>query len=182
LANLFDFDAGRIAQAFSIMLTLPGTPIIYYGDEYGKRNDDVYFNQQSEATGYSDTRYYVRGPVDWVEVEAKMQMSDSFERKIFDLLAGMLSVRNQTHVFGEGTIAFIELNDEKGNRSNGLLSYIRKTKMESYLVVHNLNPEPSTFVFNKNMEQMFEYGSQNLSGLYTIAANGFIWLRILNTM
>ena len=36
LAELLDRNPDKIGLAYSIMLTLPGTPIIYYGDEYGK--------------------------------------------------------------------------------------------------------------------------------------------------
>ncbi len=35
LAPLLDNDKQKILLAFSLLLTLPGTPVIYYGDEIG---------------------------------------------------------------------------------------------------------------------------------------------------
>lgn len=46
LAELMKRNPDKIALTYSIMLTLPGTPIIYYGDEYGKLNDQAYYEEQ----------------------------------------------------------------------------------------------------------------------------------------
>ena len=39
MANFLDKDPDRIEEAFSILLSLPGIPIIYYGDEIGVANN-----------------------------------------------------------------------------------------------------------------------------------------------
>ena len=39
LANFLDNDPERIEMAFSILMSMPGIPIIYYGDEVGVRNN-----------------------------------------------------------------------------------------------------------------------------------------------
>ena len=39
LANFLDNDPDRIEMAFSILMSMPGIPIIYYGDEVGVRNN-----------------------------------------------------------------------------------------------------------------------------------------------
>ena len=39
MANFLDNNPQRIAMAFSILLSMPGIPIIYYGDEIGIRNN-----------------------------------------------------------------------------------------------------------------------------------------------
>jgi maltose alpha-D-glucosyltransferase / alpha-amylase len=40
LVNLLDFDVKKIHLVNSILLTIIGTPIIFYGDEFGKPNDE----------------------------------------------------------------------------------------------------------------------------------------------
>ncbi|MDD5695997.1 MAG: alpha-amylase family glycosyl hydrolase, partial [Bacteroidales bacterium] len=45
LSELMDRDPDKIGMIFSIMLTLPGTPVIYYGDEFGKTNDELYYQE-----------------------------------------------------------------------------------------------------------------------------------------
>ena len=39
LAPMLGGDRGRIELAFSLLLTLPGTPVVYYGDEIGMGED-----------------------------------------------------------------------------------------------------------------------------------------------
>ena len=39
MANFLDNNPNRIEMAFSILLSMPGIPIIYYGDEIGVRNN-----------------------------------------------------------------------------------------------------------------------------------------------
>jgi len=45
LAELMEHDPSRIGLIYSIMLSLPGTPVIYYGDEFGKLNDEDYYRE-----------------------------------------------------------------------------------------------------------------------------------------
>lgn len=39
MANFLDNNPDRIGMAFSILMSLPGIPIIYYGDEIGIQNN-----------------------------------------------------------------------------------------------------------------------------------------------
>jgi maltose alpha-D-glucosyltransferase / alpha-amylase len=61
LAELMQRDPARIGLIFSIMLTLPGTPVVYYGDEFGKLNDEKYYQEMKIVVGKDDTRFLVRG-------------------------------------------------------------------------------------------------------------------------
>ncbi len=45
LSELMGRDPKKIGLAYSIMLTLPGTPIIYYGDEFGSLNDEANYGK-----------------------------------------------------------------------------------------------------------------------------------------
>ncbi len=45
LSEIFNFDLKKILLANSLLLTLPCTPIIYYGDELAKGNDYSYFDK-----------------------------------------------------------------------------------------------------------------------------------------
>ena len=72
LSELFKRSPDRIGLAYSVMLSLPGTPIIYYGDEFGKLNDETYYREQIKLTGKDDTRFLVRGGIDWEKVETEL--------------------------------------------------------------------------------------------------------------
>jgi len=60
----------RVREAFEMLYSTPGAPIMYYGDEIGMQNLPV-------QEGIVDTRKYVRGPFDWTEAEAQMKDPDS---------------------------------------------------------------------------------------------------------
>ncbi len=83
LANLFQFDERKIGLAYSMMLTLPGTPVIYYGDEFGKENDQGYYEEMIKLTGKDDTRFLVRGKINWALREAQLNDSSTFQYRLF---------------------------------------------------------------------------------------------------
>jgi maltose alpha-D-glucosyltransferase/alpha-amylase len=67
LGEICQGNSDDIIWATSQLLSQPGVPIIYYGNEIGMRNLKL-------ETKPSDTRLYVRGPFDWAE--AARQQSD----------------------------------------------------------------------------------------------------------
>jgi maltose alpha-D-glucosyltransferase / alpha-amylase len=136
LSELFKFDSDKIILAFSIILTLPGTPVIYYGDEFGKANDTDYYKYQVEITGHNDTRNFVRGKLDWPKLEKSLKKADSFESRTFQGLKKMIAVRKQYDVFGSGTLEFLKSGD-------GIMAYYRTTDSTKILVIHNLNDNKS---------------------------------------
>jgi glycosidase len=53
---MFDGDRRRIALAYSLMFSLPGTPTLFYGEEIGMaENLDI------------EGRYAVRTPMQWAD-------------------------------------------------------------------------------------------------------------------
>jgi maltose alpha-D-glucosyltransferase/alpha-amylase len=138
LSNLMKFDEHKVLLAFSIMLTLPGTPVLYYGDEFGKQNDESYFDKISSETGYSDTRYFVRGPVDWEQTEKKLADPTSFEANVFTGLKHMLTIRKEWKAFGRGSLRFLTLKTSNNKDLNGVLAFERQYNHERLLIIHNL--------------------------------------------
>jgi len=138
LSELMQRDERRILLAYSIILTLPGTPVIYYGDEFGKLNDEEYYNELIRLTGKDDTRFLVRGKIDWEELEQNLKNPDSFNSHIYTKLKQMLHMRNQHKTFGRGNIEFITL----PNAINGsILSFIRSYENEKWLIIHNMTDQ-----------------------------------------
>lgn len=79
LATIFKGDKDKILEAFELLFSLPGSPVIYYGDEIGMEN-----LQLSEKP--ADSRKYIRGDFDWPEVEKQLNESDSLLIQIKKLL------------------------------------------------------------------------------------------------
>jgi maltose alpha-D-glucosyltransferase/alpha-amylase len=177
LSELMGRDVNKIGLAYSLMLTLTGTPVVYYGDEFGKYNDENYYTEQIKLTGKDDTRFLVRGRIDWGYVHDELKKEDGFHATVFKMISAMLAARKSLKVFGRGETAFIDSQPE-------VLAYMRQTEEEQALVVSNLSSETQVI---KN-----PLGDQNLVVLHTegmvvdednesfkLAPHGFAWFAVL---
>jgi maltose alpha-D-glucosyltransferase / alpha-amylase len=148
LAPLMDNDRRKIELMNSLLLSFPGTPIIYYGDEIGM-GDNIYlgdrngvrtpmqwtpdrnggFSRADPARLYAPT---IMDPVygyEAVNVEAQSRSLSS----LLSATKRLISVRKSTLAFGRGTMSFIR----PTNRS--VLAYIRQYRDEVILCVANLS-------------------------------------------
>ena len=73
LFELLDRDPDKVLAAWSLLLSLPGLPILYYGDEIGMLDNHRYFETTAEQTGYRDSRFLHRGPWDKTREAASLQ-------------------------------------------------------------------------------------------------------------
>jgi maltose alpha-D-glucosyltransferase/alpha-amylase len=173
LSELMQRDERRILLAYSIILTLPGTPVIYYGDEFGKYNDEAYYNEMIRLTGKDDTRFLVRGKIDWDELALNLENPESFSSHIYNKLKLMLHIRNQHKTFGRGSIEFITL---PGSESGSLLSFIRTFEKEKWLIIHNMTDG----VVNIKLPPFAENCADAFSSItpLTIEPYEFDWIKI----
>ena len=148
LAPLMENSRRRIELMNSLLFTMPGTPVLYYGDEIGM-GDNVYLGDRNGVrtpmqwssdrnAGFSRAdpgRLYfpvIMDPVygyESINVEAQ-------ERSPFSLLQWMkrmIALRRQHPVFGRGSIHFISTDNRK------VLTYIRKYEQDIVLCVANLS-------------------------------------------
>src|SRR6202167_440773 len=148
LAALMDNDRRKIELMDSLLLSFPGTPIIYYGDEIGM-GDNIYlgdrngvrtpmqwtpdrnggFSRADPARLYAPT---IMDPVygyESVNVEAQSRSLSS----LLSATKRLISVRKSTLAFGRGSMTFIR----PVNRS--VLAYVRQYGDEVILCVANLS-------------------------------------------
>ena len=148
LASLMDNDRRKIELMNALLMSFPGTPIIYYGDEIGM-GDNIYLGDRNGVRtpmqwtpdrngGFSrcdPARLYlpmIMDPVygyEAVNVEAQ-------SRSLASLLSWtkrLISVRKSSKVFGRGSLSFIR----PANRS--VLVYVRQYQGEVVLCVANLS-------------------------------------------
>ncbi|MBU0678532.1 MAG: alpha-glucosidase C-terminal domain-containing protein [Verrucomicrobia bacterium] len=148
LADLLERDPRRIGLAYSIMLTLPGTPIIYYGDEFGRTNDEAYFAEMKQKIGYGDSRFFVRGKVDWDQVEKALSDPDSFESKVNAIARNLVHTRKQHPAFGRGSLQWVDAGAKE------VLAYIRECEDDKVCVLQNLSDsEVSAVVPGLNLSE-----------------------------
>jgi maltose alpha-D-glucosyltransferase/alpha-amylase len=147
LAPLMDNDTDKIKLMNSLLMSMPGSPIVYYGDEIGMGDNFFLGDRNGVRTpmqwspdrnaGFSraDPQLLYLPPImdpvygyDAVNVEAQ-------SREPFSLLNWMkrlIAVRKAHSSFGRGALEFLH----PGNRK--ILAYIREDAQESILCVANL--------------------------------------------
>ena len=152
LSELMDLDPGRITFIYSIMLTLPGTPVIYYGDEFGKANDEPYYEKMIQLSGKDDSRFLVRGYIDWKALEAKLNDPGSLASRVFYALSRQIEARQQYPAFGRGRIEWFDIFEEDGSVNQQLLAYTRIYGQQQIFVLHNLSDKPMTFIIPEGMK------------------------------
>ncbi|MCF7763334.1 MAG: maltose alpha-D-glucosyltransferase [Verrucomicrobia bacterium] len=148
LAPLLGNDRKRIELLNALLLSLPGTPVMYYGDEIGlgenihlgDRNGVRTPMQWSSDRNAGFSRCNPQGlylPVvvdpgyhyETVNVEAQQQNPHS----LLWWMKRMLAVRKKWKAFGLGTIRFLQPENRK------ILAYLRQHEDECILVVANLS-------------------------------------------
>ena len=135
LSELMGNDPNKIALIYSVMLTLPGTPVVYYGDEFGKQNDTQFYQEQIKLTGKDDTRFLVRGRINWDELEMELQNPNSLSSNVYRLLSKMLKLRSQHKAFGRGDIQWLS------SPHKNILMYKRTYGQDCMLIVQNLSSD-----------------------------------------
>jgi maltose alpha-D-glucosyltransferase / alpha-amylase len=148
LAPLLDNDRRRIELMNGMLMSLPGTPIIYYGDEIGM-GDNIYLGDRNGVrtpmqwsggwnAGFSsadpESLYspVISNPVYGYQAVNVLSQKRS-EQSLLSWMQHIIRVRRSTQVFGAGSIEFLYPANHR------VLAYIRKLGNEVVLVVNNLS-------------------------------------------
>jgi maltose alpha-D-glucosyltransferase / alpha-amylase len=165
LAPLMDNDQKKIELLYILLFTLPGTPVIYYGDEIGM-GDNIYLGDrngvrtpmhwgQDKNAGFSEckpSQIYTPVIIDPEynynsnNVEAQISKPGS----ILNFLKKTIKVIKKHPVIGEGNINFIHTNNKK------VLVFVREFNTEKVLCVLNVSSTPQPVIFNLNYFEKFK--------------------------
>ncbi|MBK6966486.1 MAG: alpha-glucosidase C-terminal domain-containing protein [Bacteroidales bacterium] len=179
LSELLDRDPHKISLANSIMLTLPGTPIIYYGDEFARLNDEAFYERFKLETGKDDTRYFVRGPLNWKQIDTELANPESLTTRVNATITDQLRVRGQWPVFGRGDCqwATIEISPRE-DHEKPLLAYFREMTGQRVLVINNLSAKAITIkaIDDHNTEFVNLFNGKSLETPFVLPPYGYLWL------
>jgi maltose alpha-D-glucosyltransferase / alpha-amylase len=179
LAELMERDPTRIGLIYSIMLSLPGTPVIYYGDEFGKLNDEAYYQEMKTTVGKDDTRFLVRGKIDWKVAESALSRPGTFESRVFTRVKTMLHARNAHPVFGRGKLSWLNLQKPDGRQSDEIMAYYRAFNNIIILVVQNLSADEVTLKWDISFRKSLLGNDPEISdGRFKIKGFEYFWFLI----
>ncbi len=152
LAPMLDGDPARLRLAYSLLLTTPGTPVIYYGDELGmgedlslKERDSVRTVMQWSADRHAGFSTYEKdklpqdliddGPFRYqiVNVESAQRQPDS----LLNWMEHAIRVRRECPEFGNGTWTAVETSNVAA------FAVCCSSKAGTIVTVHNLSRKPA---------------------------------------
>ncbi len=197
LAPLLENDQERIRLMNSLLLSMPGTPVLYYGDEIGM-GDNIFLGDRDGVRtpmqwtgdrngGFSRAdpqRLYlppIQDPVygfQAVNVEAQSRETSS----LLSWTRRMLAVRASSHAFGRGRFTMLH----PGNRKT--LAYVREHEGEAILCVANVSRlaqavelELGAWKGRVPVEMLGRNSFPPIGDLpymLTLPAYGFLWFRL----
>jgi len=148
LAPLLDNDRRRIELMNGMLMSLPGTPIIYYGDEIGM-GDNIHLGDRNgvrtpmQWTGGGNGGFSTADPESLYSppilnpvygFQAVNVLSQKrFDHSLLSWMQHIIRVRRSTQVFGSGSIEFLYPANHR------VLAYVRQLGKETVLVVNNLS-------------------------------------------
>src|SRR5215470_2753311 len=148
LAPLVDNNRRRIELLNSLLLSFPGTPILYYGDEIGM-GDNIYLGDRNGVrtpmqwnadrnAGFSiatPARLYspvIMDPL-WGYEAVNVEAQQSDPSSLLNWMRNMIALRKLFSVFGRGGLKFFDPANRK------ILAYMRQYQDERVLCVANLS-------------------------------------------
>ncbi len=197
LAPLMENNHRKIELMSSLLMSMPGTPFLYYGDEI-MMGDNIYLGDRDG----------VRTPMQWtpdrnggfshadparlflpplmdpiygyqsVNVEAESRSPSS----LLNWMKRLIAVRQTTRVFGRGTLSFLYPN----NRT--VLAYLRELGAETVLCVANLSRSAQAVELDlsafKGRIPVELLGRSRFSPIHdgayqlTLQGHSFLWFRL----
>ncbi|RZS87069.1 trehalose synthase [Motilibacter rhizosphaerae] len=197
LAPLLDNDRNQLELFTALLLALPGSPVLYYGDEIGM-GDNIWLGDRDGVrtpmqwtpdrnAGFSKAnpgQLYLPLIMDPIygyqvtNVEAQMASSTSF----LHWTRRMIQIRKQNPAFGMGSF------DDLGGSNPTVLSFMRVFGDDVVLCVNNLSRFPQPVELDLSRWQGWHpieaLGGVNfptigeLPYLLTLPGHGFFWFRL----
>ncbi|NTF34445.1 maltose alpha-D-glucosyltransferase [Rhizobium skierniewicense] len=197
LAPLMERDRRRIELMNALLLSMPGTPVLYYGDEIGM-GDNIYLGDRDGVRtpmqwspdrngGFSkaDPARLVLPPISdpiygYEAVNAEAQLADA--HSLLNWTRRMLALRGSYRAFGRGTLRLLAPSNRR------VLAYLREDGDEVLLCVMNLSRVPQAVELDLSafegrvpveltgMSPFPPIGQ--LTYLLTLPAYGFYWFQL----
>jgi maltose alpha-D-glucosyltransferase/alpha-amylase len=197
LAPLLENDRRKIELMNALLFSLPGTPVIYYGDEIGM-GDNIYLGDRNGVrtpmqwspdrnAGFSRTnpqKLYLPVIIDpeyhFEAVNVETQQNNP--HSLLWWMKRLIEQRKQFKAFGRGTLEFLRPSNRK------VLAFYRRYQEETILVVANLSRFPQHVELDlssaKGQTPVEIFGRAEFPPvgdqpyLLTLGSLGFFWLSL----
>ena len=158
-----DFARARVAA--SLLLTLPGFPFMYYGEEIGMtgskpdpRLRTPMHWKRAPAVGFTTGMAWA--PLHPDSLTANVEAQDSDPASLLNLYRNLIHLRSANPALGSGD--FVPL----ATAHDGVAAYLRRTGDRNVVVVANLGPAPATGVSLKGERGALPAGRYTAKALH----------------
>ena len=138
--TVFGNDRNKMNIASTLLLTMPGNPYIYYGEELGylgNKPDEQIREPMLWGTGQRVTTPLwepIRANVNTADVLSQQQDSNS----LYHHYRSLINLRHNHEALTKGAMSFL-------NVSSNVLGYERSTDQQKVIVVHNFSNQRQNF-------------------------------------
>jgi maltose alpha-D-glucosyltransferase/alpha-amylase len=190
LAPLLENNFCKLELAYSLLFTLPGSPVIYYGDEIGM-GDNIWLNDRNGVrtpmqwnaetnAGFSKPaaqKLYAPIINDDMYSQAIVNVEDQEEDpdSLLNQIRQMTYIRKQHRAFGWGGLRWIDVGTDT------VAAYLRHEKDETLFILNNLSDQVQDIFISRSLQGQYENlltGDQLILGEHLqIKPYRFFWLQ-----
>jgi maltose alpha-D-glucosyltransferase/alpha-amylase len=184
-APLLDNDRRKMELANSILFTLPGSPIIYYGDEIGMGDNLDLFDRNGVRTpmqwddspnaGFTKGKPFselVKGELSYQNINVASQINDP--DSFFSSVKRMIATRKQQPAFSGSGMEWLDA----GNPA--VAAYVREHDGETMLILNNLSASAETVHIPAEQQATYLdlFAGQNvaINDKITLQPYSYLWL------
>ena len=167
LAPMLGNDQRRIKLMHALLLSLPGVPVLYFGDEIGLQDEPSL-----------PDRHGLRTRMDWKEAARQ----EGRPASLLNWLKRALALRRASGALGRGSIVFLDTGDE------AVLAFRREHAGENIVVAANLSSRRKRFGLDVRLGRGGQDALTHAGDLWTrkpvrlahltLGPYGFLWLKL----
>jgi len=191
LAPLLDNDPAKLRLAFGLLFSMPGSPIIYYGDEIGMGDHIWLFDRNGVRTpmqwddtpnaGFStaapDALYApVIDSPEYHPQRVNVEAQKADPGSLYHAIRHMIQVRKQHPSLGGNGFSWVETNDP------AVLGYRYDGMDEKLLVLNNLGDHAKTVSLPDELhlpaKDLLADKALHLGNNVQLVPRGFLWLKL----
>lgn len=176
-------DAAKGKLAAALLLTMPGRPFVYYGEELGMqgagpdelKREPMRWTQSGAGEGQTSWEQSVANTDPAVSVEAQ----DGAKGSMLERYCELIALRASTAALRDGAIEPVA-----AEQAAGTVAYVRATADERVYVAHNLSAAPQMIALDADAAKAYrkllyasEAGAALKDGTITLPAYGTVILK-----
>ncbi|HJQ21415.1 MAG TPA: alpha-amylase family glycosyl hydrolase [Gemmatimonadaceae bacterium] len=161
-------DVAKAKLAATLLLTLPGVPFVYYGEEIGMTGDKPDERLRTPMQWSATSAGFTRGKP-WEAEQAdtltvNVQAEEDSPTSLLNLYRRLIPLRAQNEALADGRVIPLTAT------SDAVVAYVRRSPRRAVIVIANLGDEPASAVMVSGPARTLPSGSYSAPSLLSAQA------------